>query len=181
MQDAPVALLEVARLQANVAHLQAEAILALLQRDTLKPVVSVAQHTPAACSPADIPTGMLINERVGSISIADWESMTEARLRRLDLALKKIVETAMVPSIAWKQVGVVIQSELASAGFVFSTVCDSTKYGDTGGWKEAENKALPDLVRVRGAARDAARAMGTYMWMEEMLRILVRLMELRGM
>lgn len=107
--------------------------------------------------------------------------MSDARLRALDVALKKIVERAMISSISWNDVAVVIQEELATVGFVFNKTCDSVKYHSTGGWEVAKDKSLPDLVRLKGAARDARSAYGTYMWVDEMMRIAVRLMELRGM
>lgn len=185
--DAMLATAEVARLQAEVARLQAEAMLVLLQRANPIPnlvahhsIPVVAQPTPAQASSGGVPAGMIICEQVGSISVADWEAMSDARLRALDGALRTIVERAMISKISWNNVGLVIQEELATVGFVFNKTCDSVKYHGTGGWKVAEDKSLPDLVRLRGAARDARSALGTYMWVDEMMRIAVRLMELRG-
>lgn len=185
--DVTLAMAEVARLQAEVARLQGEAVLVLLQRDNPTPNLAVhhspsvvSHQTPAQSSLGALPAGMLISEHVGSISIADWEALSEARLGALDGALKKIMERAMIPSISWKNVGLVIQEELATVGFVFNKTCDSIKYHSTGGWKVAEDKSLSDLVRIRGAARDASSWFGEAMWVDEMIRIAVRLMELRG-
>lgn len=168
---------------AEVARLQAEAILALLQRDNqvnYRSHPALVSRSPVPSIPTDLPTGMLISSSTGSISIADWEVMSEVRLRRLDTALKTIVDTAMVEGVSFPEVGLIIQRELEEAGFVFNTVCDTTKYQDTGGGKEAEDESLSDLVRVRAARRGAVAELGNAIWVEEMLRITVRLMELRG-
>lgn len=183
--DAMIATTEVARLQAEVSRLQAEAMLVLLQRANPTATPIVCHSPPVIEQPPEslgaVPAGMLICEQVGSISVADWEAMSDDRLRALDGALKKIVERAMVSGISWNNVGVVIQEELATVGLVFNKTCNSVKYHGTGGWKVAEDKSLTDLVRLRGAARGATAAFGQYMWVDEMVRIAVRLMELRSM
>lgn len=168
---------------AEVARLQAQAILALINRDAPgdHPVRPTTAHRPPVLSiPSSVPSGLLISSSTGSISIADWDAMSEARLRGVDTALKKIVDSAMIPSISWTNVGLIIQRELAAVGFVFNTVCDSTMYQEPGGWQVAQDKSLSDLVRMRGAMVDAGKELGRAMWVEEMLRIAVRLMELRG-
>lgn len=173
---------DVSAVMAEVVRLQTQAILTLLQRDNpvTKPVVS--QPSPTQPSGAVQPPPVyVISERIGSITLADWEGMSDARSRKLDLALKKIVDTALIPSISWKNVGLAIQRELAAVGFVFNTVTECTQFNYGGGWKDAENTALPDLVRMRAAAGDARKAAGSNVWVNEMVRVAVRLMELRGM
>lgn len=183
--DAMIATTEVARLQAEAARLQAEAMLVLLQRAGPTATTIVHRSLPVIEPPQEglgaVPAGMLICEQVGSISVADWEAMSDDRLRALDGALKKIVERAMIPGISWENVAVVIQEELATVGFIFNKTCDSVKYHSTGGWSVAEDKSLTDLARLRGAARDARSAFGKYMWVDAMMRIAVRLVELRSM
>lgn len=178
------AMAEAARLQADVARLQAEAILALIQRDNLIPPSPIHHHDPAptkrTTSAADLPDGMVISSSVGSISVADWEAMREARLRRLDGALAKITETALLSSVSWKQAADIIHRELAVVGFVFNTACDSTKYSEKDSGTESEDKSLSDIVRMRAAARGTTNALGMSMWVDEMVKIAVRLMELRG-
>lgn len=180
-----VAMAEAARLQADVARLQAEAILALIQRGNTAPTSPSNRYPPALTqrqpTAADLPEGMLISGSVGSISVADWEAMSETRLRGLDSALSLIVETALLPGVTWNTVGEIIQGELAAAGFVFNTACDSTKYTEQGGGKESEDQSLSDIVRMRAAARGTKEALGASMWVDEMVRIALRLMELRGM
>lgn len=175
---------EAARLQSEVARLQAEAILALIKRDTLIPPSPVHRHdaapTQRTTNAAELPDGMLISSSVGSISVADWDAMREARLRRLDSALTKIVAMALIPSVPWKQAAEIIQRELAAVGFVFNTVCDSTRYSEKDSGTESEDKSLSDIVRMRAAARGTTNALGTALWMNEMVMIAVRLMELRG-
>lgn len=173
---------------AEVARLQAVTLLTLIQHNALtpNPVVphsnlAVAHPPQAQSSPMDFPAAMIISENVGSISVAEWEGMSEDRLLGLDRALKAIIETTMVAGISWGDVAAKMQSELTTAGFVFNPACDSTKYPASGGWKDAENKSLSDMVRIRGAANDARTAFRTWSWVDAMVRITVRLMELRGM
>lgn len=106
--------------------------------------------------------------------------MSEARLRGLDGALTKIVETALVSGVSWKQVADIVQRELAVVGFVFNTACDSTKYNEKGCGKESEDRSLSDIVRMRAAARGTTVNLGTAMWVDEIVKIAMRLMELRG-
>lgn len=167
---------------AEVARLQAETILALIQRENPNPnAVTCLRRGVEKPSPTELPPGMLINASIGSISLAEWDAMSEANLRGLDTALKKIVETALIPSIPWKTIGVNVQRELAAAGFVFHTAHETLVVDQTVSWKEAADKSLSDLVRIRAARTCARAAITQAVWVEELLGVTVRLMELRGM
>lgn len=170
---------------AKTAQVQAETILLLLQpqRNVVthygQPRVDTA--APALSTPQDVPEGMLISEPAGSISVAEWEALGEARLRELDTALEKIVATAMIVNIPWESVGVTIHTELAAVGFVFNNMGNNNDFDAIAEWGVAQNATLSKLVRVRAAADSARLTAVNHRWMGEMLRIVVRLIELRGL
>lgn len=124
---------------------------------------------------------MIVSENAGSISVADWETLSEARLRDLDTALQRIVGTTMVVNIPWESVAVNIHRELATAGFVFKAMGNNNDFDAIAVWNVAQDPTLSNLVRVTAAADSARLTLDNHRWMGEMLRIVVRLMELRGM
>lgn len=167
---------------AEVARLQAETILALIQRGYPNPNAVTCLHRSVAKTIAtELPPGMLIHSSIGSISLVEWDAMSEANLRQLDTALRKIVETVLIPSITWKTIGIGIQRELAAAGFVFHTAHETLVIDQTVSWKEAADKSFSDLVRIRAARTSVRAAITQDVWVEELLGVAVRLMELRGM
>lgn len=183
--ETTLAIAKAAQVQAEVSRLQAETILLLLQ-----PKRNVVTHhgqpridptTPALSIPRDVPAGMLISETAGSISVAEWEALGEARLRELDTALEKIVATAMIVNIPWESVGVFIHTELAAVGFVFNGLGNNNDFDAIAEWQVAQNATLSNLVRVRAAADSARLTLINHQWMGDMLRIAVRLIELRGL
>lgn len=160
----------------EVARVQAHALLALIEHN--QPSVAVlASPQPRA---REI-HAMVISERVGSISVEHWEGMSKERLGDLDRALKRIIDTVMVPIIPWTQIAGTIHSELAAVGFRFKTAGECLPLNEHGDWDEAANATLSRLVRSRAAASAARSDAGTSWWVDEMMRILVRLIELRGM
>lgn len=177
----------------EVARLQAHTVLAVVQRGTPDATPPVSSRVPAPANdkplpaakviPAAkaIPTGLVISERVGSISVADWERMSNDRFSNLDRALRRIVTKTMVPGAAWDQTGVTIQRELAAVGFVFKTQQELSPVNEEMGWHKAENSGLSDLVRMRAAVDVGRSELGGHWWVDEMTRIVVRLMELRGL
>lgn len=183
--ETTLAIAKTAQVQAEVSRLQAETILLLLQpkRNVVtqhgQPRVDPA--TRALSIPQDVPEGMLISEPAGSISVAEWEALGEARLRELDTALEKIMATAMIVNIPWESVGVTIHTELAAAGFVFNNMGNNNDFDGIAEWQVAQNPTLSNLVRVRAAADSARLTFVNHRWMGEMLRIVVRLIELRGL
>lgn len=183
--ETTLAIAKAAQVQAEVSRLQAETILLLLQ-----PKRNVVTHhgqprvdpvTTALSIPRDVPAGMLISETAGSISVAEWEALGEARLRELDTALQRIVATALVVDIPWESVGVIIHTELAAVGLVFNNMSNNNDFNAIAEWQVAENTTLSNLVRVRAAADSARLTFINHRWMGEMLRIVVRLIELRGL
>lgn len=66
-------------------------------------------------------------------------------------------------------------------GFVFKTESELSAINDSRDWKLAENSGLSDLVRMRAATSAARADLGSNWWADEMVRIVVRLMELRDM
>lgn len=173
---------------AEVARVQAHSVLAVVQRDNLQqkldtaePALAQAETAPPQTSERDISAGMVISSRVGSISTKDWEEMSSDRLRDLDRVLRKIVDTALVSKVSWSDVGKIIQRELATIGFVFSTVYECPHFTDGRDVRDAEDKTLPDLVRMRSAVDLGKRISDRNMWVGEMARITLRLMELRNM
>lgn len=167
--DAMAALVEVVRVQAN-------ALLTLIEHN--KPLVAV----PASSQPRGREIhGMVISERVGSISVEHWEEMSKDSLGDLDRALERIIDTVMISSISWNQIANTIHSELAAVGFRFKTAGECLPLNQDRDWAEAATAKLSRLVRARAAASAARSDAGTSWWVDEMMRILVRLIELRGM
>lgn len=172
--EATAAIAEVARVQANT-------VLVVLQRENIQPRLLMAAPVLAHTKITGVHNGLAISERVGSITLAEWEGMTEEQSYNLDQALKRIVKEALIPAIDWNGTGVIIQRELAKVGFRFKTAVECPTLQGVGDWNDAENTALSDLVRVR-ATRNAARScVGLGWWTDEMVRIVLRLMELRGL
>lgn len=177
----------------EVARLQAHAVLAVVQRENSDPTPTISSSVPVQGNDKAIPAaeviptakatlaGMVISERVGSISVVDWERMSTDNMSDLDRALRRIVKKTMVPGVDWGETGATIQRELAVAGFGFKTAGELTTLDEGRDWVIAENVGLSDLVRMRAAVSAARSDLGSDWWADEMVRIVVRLMELRGL
>lgn len=125
------------------------------------------------------PTGLLINERVGSVSYERLAKMTAEEKSALDCALTRIVARACISGLSWQQIAPIIRDELAVVGLQFATA--ESFYDDANGdWARARNVGFSDLRRV-GFAVDSSRVVsGAHWYPDEMFRVLKQLMEFRG-
>lgn len=178
----------------EVARVQAHAVLSVVQRESADPgrtlpslvtpqtndTTPQTNDTPIPAA-NEFPTGMIISERVGSISVAQWIRMSNDNLNDLDAALNRIVSKTMIQDGEWDKTGIIIQAELAAVGFVFKAESELSEVNGTRDWELAENTGLPGMMRMRAAASAARSDLGSVWWADEMVRIVVRLMELRGM
>lgn len=171
----------------EVARVQAHAVLTVVQRESADPSPTLSSLVTSKTNDKEIPaanvfpTGMLISERVGTLSVAQWVGMSNDNLNDLDAALKRIVTQTMVHNGEWSKTGTIIQRELAAVGLVFKTESELSEVKGSRDWKLAENVGLPGLMRMRAAASAARSDLGSVWWADEMVRIAVRLMEFRGM
>lgn len=117
---------------AEALRVQSHALLAVVERDNLKP-------QPATLAPAPPNTNpyggilMVISERVGSISVEQWNGMSDGDLEDLDRVLKKTVNRSHLGT--WMESGVRIQAELAAVGLVFKTVDECLPLNTSRDWK----------------------------------------------
>lgn len=163
---------------AEVARVQAHAILAMTERNSPKTQPSVPATAPAHTHSR---SENVISERVGSISVEHWKGMSNESLGDLDRALKKLVTTTAL-EISWNEIGLIIHRELAAVGFIFKTVEECLPKSISRDWAVAQNTSLSDLVRMTAVASASRYETDTSRWWaDEMVRIVVRLMELRGM
>lgn len=164
---------------AEAVRVQSQTILALIERDNQKPEKSIIALAPPEPNHRG---GMVISERVGFISVEQWDGMSDGRLQELDRVLKKIMDTTMLSGIGWVGPAVVVRDHLAAVGFVFKTWEECLTPDLARDWTMAGETALPYLVRMRAVASASRPAQdGPQWWADEMMRIVVRLMELRGM
>lgn len=141
------------------------------------PLVKISPVDPARLR--EVGDGpFVINERVGSVSQAAWDALSEERLKELDVVLKRIVGKVCGISINWDEVGSRIQKEFAAFGLEFAT---ATYFTDTPEyWVHSGNTNSSDLERVHAARLHARKSSNGVWYSDEMFRIVQRLMELRG-
>lgn len=125
-------------------------------------------------------TAMVIDGRVGSVSVEMWEAMSDQRLAVLDAALTRIVSQLLKSGISGVGMGTTIQEELAMVGLVFAPASHFTENVAAKEWKDASDTALPVLVRIDHALENFRVGLGQFWYSYEMLRVVQRLMELRG-
>lgn len=102
--------------------------------------------------------------------------MSDGDLEDLDRVLKKTVNISFMGT--WMDLAVRIHAELAAVGLVFKTVDECLPPNTSRDWKVADNTALGELVRMRAVASASRGDDKTKWWVDEMVRIVVRLMEL---
>lgn len=119
----------------------------------------------------------VLNERVGSISVAAWEGLSEEKLKELDDALRGIAGKASRAGLGWGEAGEVIEQELAAVGLQFATESHFSVQKIYLG--HAKDSSLSDLMRVH-AMKWACKFGMTKWYADEMIRVVQRLMELRG-
>lgn len=109
--------------------------------------------------------------------------MSDDRLQELDRVLEKLIDTTMLSGIGWQGTAGIVRDELAAVGFVFQTIEQCLTSDTARDWGMARDRALPRLVRMRAVASASRPAQDEpqWGWVDEIMRILVRLMELRGM
>lgn len=109
--------------------------------------------------------------------------MSNDRIRELDATLARIVNKICAPNIGWTALGVVIQEELSTVGLQFAThtlFVAGNEGTDWGNWKRARDTASSHLKRIGFMVESSRCVSGTQWYPDEMLRIVKRLMELRG-
>lgn len=185
--DATKAIAEVAQLQARAEASCREVEAMSLNTKTMNDSTTVAstQTGPekrAGQAGMTAPGALVISERVGSITLEEWEGMSEGRLKKLDDALKRIITGITVPPAinSWENIATVIHQELSKAGLQFAAVGDFDTYLATQDWDVAENVSSPDLARIRSVVKASKVQGGKHWYPDEMVRIVQRLMELRG-
>lgn len=164
---------------AEVVRAQSQALIAIVVRDN-------PQHHPAPLTltqPNPNSAGaMVINERVGSISVAQWEGMSDVRLRELDRILTNVVNMTLKESTGLMHIARTARADLAFLGLVFKSVGECLTLNNPRDWARARDTSLPELVRMMALASASRPAKdGCEWWIDEMMRVVVRLMELRGM
>lgn len=165
---------------AEAVRVQSQTILGLIERDSQKPEKSIIALAPPKTTHAR--GGMVISERVGSISVEQWDGMSHGRLQELDRVLEKSIDTTMLSGIGWVPAAVIVPDELAAVGFVFKTWEECLTSDTARDWTVAGDRTLPHLVRMRAVASASRPGQDDpQWWVDEIMRIVVRLMELRGM
>lgn len=107
--------------------------------------------------------------------------MSNESLGDLDQALKKLVNTTTL-EISWRELGLMIHRELAAVGLTFKTAEECLQKDISRDWTVAQNTPLPDPVKMRAVASAPRHETNTSRWWkDEMVRIVVQLMEFRGM
>lgn len=123
----------------------------------------------------------MISNHAGSISVEQWDAMSEDRLLELDRVLRKTIDKTVSINLSWSDMAVIVRNDLETIGLVFKTLemCQSTD--DDLDWDSIKNAALPDLVRMRAVVRQSTMGGGPRWWVAEIMSVVLQLMELRGM
>lgn len=162
----------------EAVRVQSHAILALIERGSPKPEQSIISLPSPKTNPR---CGTVISERVGSISVEQWDGMSNERLIELDCVLKNLVDTTLLTGKSWLDLAMLVRRDLARVGFAFKTEGECGSADGLRDWEVAGNKALPYLVRMRTlASLSMPTKDGAQWWADEMMREVLRLMELRG-
>lgn len=168
-QDRGSQVVEALKINAEVTRVSAQTLAHLVYHDGPKP----SESAPGPQSTAK-PAQYVISERVGKITTAEWDALSSERIALLVGVLREIVDEAVSP-ISWEAVGDMIQSRLAGFGFVFLRrdevllKCDWADVRSKGGDKKSITAALLDSHRLDK---------GEHWYINEMLRILSRLLEI---
>lgn len=170
---------------AEVVRAQSQALIAVVEHNN-----PTAQPAPLTLAPSNlnfyggtvISGGMVLNERVGSISVTEWDEMSDDRLMELDRVLKNLIDTVMLANTGPILRAGTVRIQLATVGFVFQGLSEWLGRNKERDFAVARDTSLPHLVRMRAAA-SAWRPVqdDSQWWVDEMMRVVVRLMELRGM
>lgn len=108
--------------------------------------------------------------------------MSDDRLRELDRILRNVVNMTLQESTGLMHIAWTARAELASIGLVFHSGGECLPLNNTRDWARARNTLLPELVRMRALASASRPSKdGCEWWIDEIMRVVVRLMELRGM
>lgn len=175
-QDRGSQLLEALKINAEVTRESAQALAHIFYHGP-KPSGSAPDQqlslSPRPKSTAK-PVQFVINERVGKITIAEWDALGSERIALLIVILRGITNEVAIPSISWEEIGYIIQRRLAEFGFVFlrRDEMDVRKK-----WGEAIKG--DDKKSIAAAILDCHTASLGYGWYtNEMLRVWNRLMEI---
>lgn len=163
---------------AEVVRAQSQALVAVVERNNPQPNPA----TPIMAQPDTKPVdGMVISERIGSISVAQWDEMSDDQLRTLDQILEGVANMILLENIGSMNIARAVRTDLASMGLVFKNLSECLPLNRPRDWALARDRSLPELVRMRAVA-SASRPTkdGSEWWIDEMMRVVVRLMELRG-
>lgn len=164
---------------AEAVRTQSQCILALLSRDgpgpQVPPVIAVA--APEVSPRCDT----VLSERIGSISLAQWEAMDDAALLALDEVLMRVVDSPKFSTHTMFKLAVLVRNALATVGLEFKRVDECDGLDAARDFAVLGDKTLPVLVRMKAAASAARPGDDCERWAEEVMRVVVRLMELRGM
>lgn len=117
----------------------------------------------------------IIDEIVGVISLAAWQNMGEKTGRKLDETLRNIVRKVSGGDKTWDAITSIIQEDLAGFGLRFTTE-GSLPENPLNSWTR---DGLSDTARI-DIMEDRARLRDTHWYTYAMVRILRRLMVLRG-
>lgn len=128
-------------------------------------------------------TTLLISERVGSVSQEFLDGMTREEKKRLDTSLRKIVVATCTAGcvVSWVDIASMVRAELATVGFQFAT--DESLVDDNAAtldWCPVTDVYFSDLKRVNCALAYSRGISGPHWIGDEMLRIVRRLIALRG-
>lgn len=174
MADATLAVAEIAQLRAT--PVAAPAMAKNVSHPVTEQIAEPQQTSQRPRLGAKAPPVLVISERSGSISAELWDGMTEDELKELDAVLSGIVKQICVTPITWDAIGEVIDKELRKFGFQF---CSAGVVGEVG-WGATNDQSLSDIARVKLGLLSSKQGIGAQWYPDEMLRIVHRLMELRG-
>lgn len=119
---------------------------------------------------------LVVNGPPGSITLQEWEAMSDEKLQRLDGALRNIVQRICIFGINWEAIGKIIDEELAPFGFAAEKDIPVNKAS----WDRVADGCSSDLGRII-SMMDCCRNDCTDKWYpNEMLQVVRRLMELRS-
>lgn len=165
---------------AEEVRLKAKAKAAEATRQTSDSTVVGPEQSPGRSGVTGI-GAKVISERVGSISLKEWDALSEERLRVSDDTLNRIVTKISAPgnSISWVAIGATIHQELATFGFHFDTSESYAAGHKTRTWTESRVVALRPRARIMIGSEACRAELGTGWYTDEMIRIVHRLMELR--
>lgn len=170
-------LAETERVTAEATRVAAEAVRLEAENTSLKG--EVARITSQAASTAANGGGLaktpVISERVGSVTQEFWAGMSESGKKELDDVLKRIVVKICPGGMRWEGMGTVIREELSTVGLRFATGASSGN-----GWGQAKDANLPEMKRITSLLSCSVDNIGTALYPDEMIRIVKRLLELRG-